>query len=148
APRDPAGGADVATDGEIDNPADHGADQGGTRPDPERVGAVVSSGIGGIITTLSAYDTFRTKGWKRVSPFTVPMLMPNGAAGWVSLEFGAKAGAHATVSACASSAEAIGYGIEMIRSGRADVVLAGGTEAAIHPLNFAAFSSMRAMSLR
>lgn len=116
--------------------------------DPDRLGAVVSSGIGGILTTLSAYDTFKEKGWKRVSPFTVPMLMPNGAAGWVGLEFGAKAGAHATVSACASSAEAIGYGIDMIRSGRADVVLAGGTEAAIHPLNIAAFASMRAMSTR
>jgi 3-oxoacyl-[acyl-carrier-protein] synthase II len=76
------------------------------------------------------------------------MLMPNGAAGWVGLEFGAKAGTHATVSACASSAEAIGYAIDMIRSGRADVVLAGGTEAAIHPLNIAAFASMRAMSTR
>jgi 3-oxoacyl-[acyl-carrier-protein] synthase II len=121
---------------------------GAAVPDADRVGAVVSSGIGGILTTLSAYDTFKAKGWKRVSPFTVPMLMPNGAAGWVGLEFGAKAGTHATVSACASSAEAIGYAIDMIRSGRADVVLAGGTEAAIHPLNIAAFASMRAMSTR
>jgi 3-oxoacyl-[acyl-carrier-protein] synthase II len=134
--------------GEAWRDAGFSTDDGGTRPDPERVGAVVSSGIGGIITTLSAYDTFKAKGWKRVSPFTVPMLMPNGAAGWVSLEFGARAGAHATVSACASSAEAVGYAIEMIRGGRADVVIAGGTEAAIHPLNVAAFASMRAMSTR
>jgi 3-oxoacyl-[acyl-carrier-protein] synthase II len=74
--------------------------------------------------------------------------MPNGAAGWLSIEFGAKAGAHATVSACASGAESIGYGIEMIRSGRADVVLAGGTEAAIMALNVGAFAAMRAMSTR
>jgi 3-oxoacyl-[acyl-carrier-protein] synthase II len=120
----------------------------GDTPDPDRVGVVVSSGIGGILTTLSAYDTFNARGWRRVSPFTVPMLMPNGSAGWIGVEFGAKAGTHATVSACASSAEAVGYAIEMIRSGRADVVIAGGTEAAIHPLNVAAFASMRAMSTR
>lgn len=120
----------------------------GFRVDSDRLGAVVSSGIGGIITTLDSYDTLREKGWKRVSPFAVPMLMPNGAAGQVSIEFGARAGAHAVASACASSAEAIGYGIDMIRCGRADVVIAGGTEAAIHQLNLAAFASMRAMSTR
>ena len=76
------------------------------------------------------------------------MLMPNGAAGWLSIEFGAKAGAHALVSACASGAEAIGYGIDMIRSGRADVVIAGGAEAAIMALNIGAFAVMRAMSTR
>jgi 3-oxoacyl-[acyl-carrier-protein] synthase II len=120
----------------------------GFRVDGDRLGAVVSSGIGGIITTLDNYDTLLAKGWKRVSPFAVPMLMPNGAAGQVSIEFGAKAGAHALASACASSAEAIGYSIDMIRNGRADVVIAGGTEAAIHQLNLAAFASMRAMSTR
>jgi 3-oxoacyl-[acyl-carrier-protein] synthase II len=76
------------------------------------------------------------------------MLMPNGAAGWISIEFGARAGAHALVSACASGAETIGYGIDMIRSGRADVVVAGGAEAAIMALNIAAFAVMRAMSTR
>ncbi len=76
------------------------------------------------------------------------MLMPNGSAGWISMEIGARAGAHALVSACASGAEAIGYGIDMIRTGRADVVLAGGTEAAIMPLNIGAFAVMRAMSTR
>jgi 3-oxoacyl-[acyl-carrier-protein] synthase II len=120
----------------------------GFHVDSDRLGAVVSSGIGGIITTLDSYDTLREKGWKRVSPFAVPMLMPNGAAGQVSIEFGAQAGAHALASACASSAEAIGYGIDMIRNGRADIVIAGGTEAAIHQLNLAAFASMRAMSTR
>src|ERR1700757_1825944 len=76
------------------------------------------------------------------------MLMPNGSAGWISMEFGARAGAHSLVSACASGAEAIGYGIDMIRSWRADVVRAGGTEAAIMALNIGAFAVMRAMSTR
>ncbi|MGO8883071.1 MAG: beta-ketoacyl-ACP synthase II [Streptosporangiaceae bacterium] len=116
--------------------------------DPERLGVVVSSGIGGVASTLSAYDTLREKGWQRLSPFTVPMLMPNGSAGWISMEIGARAGVHTTVSACASGAEAIGYGMDMIRSGRADVVLAGGTEAAIMQLNIAAFAAMRALSTR
>lgn len=116
--------------------------------DPERLGVVVGSGIGGITTILAAYDTFKEKGWQRLSPFTVPMLMPNGAAGWIGIEVGARAGVHATVSACATGAESIGYAIEMIRSGRADVVVAGGTEAAIHPLNIGSFAAMRAMSTR
>jgi 3-oxoacyl-[acyl-carrier-protein] synthase II len=124
-----------------------GADDG-FRVDGDRLGAVVSSGIGGISTTLEGYDNLKSKGWKRVSPFAVPMLMPNGSAGVVSIEFGARAGAHALASACASSAEAVGYGIDMIRAGRADIVIAGGTEAAIVALNLAAFSSMRAMSTR
>jgi 3-oxoacyl-[acyl-carrier-protein] synthase II len=113
---------------------------------PRRLGAVVASGIGGVTTLLDQYDVLKEKGARRVSPHTVPMLMPNGPAANVGLEFNAQAGVHSTVSACASGAEAIGYAIEMIRSGRADVVVAGGTEAAIHPLPIAAFSSMMAMS--
>ncbi|KOX19068.1 beta-ketoacyl-ACP synthase II [Nocardiopsis sp. NRRL B-16309] len=124
------------------------ADAGTPEVDPLRLGVVVSSGIGGILTILEQYDTFREKGWKRVSPFTVPMLMPNSPAAAVSLEFTARAGAHAPVSACASSAEAIANGVDMIRAGRADIVIAGGTEAAIHPLNIASFASMRALSTR
>jgi 3-oxoacyl-[acyl-carrier-protein] synthase II len=124
------------------------ADAGAPEVPPERLGVVVSSGIGGISTTLAAYDTLRDRGWQRLSPFTVPMLMPNGSAGWIGIELGARAGVHTTVSACASGAEAIGYAIEMIRTGRADVVLAGGTEAAIIPLNIAAFAAMRALSTR
>ncbi|GAB2457715.1 beta-ketoacyl-ACP synthase II [Streptosporangium sandarakinum] len=123
-------------------------DSGIEKVDPERLGVVVGSGIGGITTILAAYDTFKERGWQRLSPYTVPMLMPNGAAGWIGIEVGARAGVHATVSACATGAESIGYAIEMIRSGRADVVVAGGTEAAIHPLNIGSFSAMRAMSLR
>ena len=124
------------------------ADAGAPAVDPYRLGVAVTSGIGGIGSTLAAYDTLNEKGWNRISPFTVPMLMPNGAAGWLSIEFGAKAGAHALVSACASGAESIGYGIDMIRSGRADVVIAGGAEAAIMALNIGAFAVMRAMSTR
>jgi 3-oxoacyl-[acyl-carrier-protein] synthase II len=124
------------------------ADAGAPELDPERLGVAVTSGIGGIGSTLAAYDTLNEKGWQRISPYTVPMLMPNGSAGWISMELGAHAGAHSLVSACASGAEAIGYGIDMIRSGRADVVVAGGTEAAIMPLNIGAFAVMRAMSTR
>jgi 3-oxoacyl-[acyl-carrier-protein] synthase II len=124
------------------------ADAGAPEVEPYRLGVAVSSGIGGIGSTLTAYDTLRERGWDRISPYTVPMLMPNGAAGWISIELGAKAGAHALVSACASGAESIGYGIGMIRSGRADVVVAGGTEAAIMALNVGAFAAMRAMSTR
>jgi 3-oxoacyl-[acyl-carrier-protein] synthase II len=124
------------------------ADAGSPTVDPWRLGVAVTSGIGGIGSTLTAYDTLHDRGWERISPYTVPMLMPNGAAGWISIEFGARAGAHALVSACASGAETIGYGIDMIRSGRADVVLAGGAEAAILALNIGAFAAMRAMSTR
>ena len=83
---------------------------------------------------------------RRVSPHTVPMLMPNSPSANVGLDVNARAGVHTPVSACASGAEAIGYAIEMIRTGRADVVVAGGTEAAIHPLPIAAFGNMMAMS--
>ncbi|MEV6316202.1 beta-ketoacyl-ACP synthase II [Streptomyces sp. NPDC051776] len=114
--------------------------------DPDRLGAVIASGIGGVTTLLDQYDVLREKGVRRVSPHTVPMLMPNSPAANVGLEVGARAGVHTPVSACASGAEAIGYAIEMIRTGRADVVVAGGTEAAIHPLPIAAFGNMMAMS--
>jgi 3-oxoacyl-[acyl-carrier-protein] synthase II len=114
--------------------------------DPDRLGAVVASGIGGVTTLLGQYDILRDQGSRKVSPHTVPMLMPNSPAANVGIELNARAGVHTPVSACASGAEAIGYAIEMIRSGRADVVVAGGTEAAIHPLPVAAFANMMAMS--
>ncbi|SCD84222.1 beta-ketoacyl-ACP synthase II [Streptomyces sp. PpalLS-921] len=113
---------------------------------PERLGSVVASGIGGVTTLLDQYDVLKEKGVRRVSPHTVPMLMPNGPSANVGLEVNARAGVHTPVSACASGAEAIGYAVEMIRTGRADVVVAGGTEAAIHPLPIAAFANMMAMS--
>ncbi|WP_030167028.1 beta-ketoacyl-[acyl-carrier-protein] synthase family protein [Spirillospora albida] len=122
--------------------------EGGFLVDGDRLGVVVSSGIGGLHTALNSYDVYREKGWSRVSPFTVPMLMPNGASGHVGIEFGAMAGSHALVSACASSGEAVGYAIDMIRTGRADVVICGGTESCIHPLQMASFGAMRAMSTR
>ncbi|WP_242906196.1 beta-ketoacyl-[acyl-carrier-protein] synthase family protein [Actinomadura terrae] len=121
---------------------------GGFTVDGERLGVVVSSGIGGLHTALDSYDVYKEKGWSRVSPFTVPMLMPNGASGHVGIEFGAMAGSHALVSACASSGEAVGYAVDMIRAGRADVIICGGTESCIHPLQMASFGSMRAMSTR
>ncbi|TRW46875.1 beta-ketoacyl-[acyl-carrier-protein] synthase family protein [Georgenia yuyongxinii] len=124
------------------------ADAGTPEIDGERLGVVIGSGIGGIWTTLTAWDTVKEKGARRVLPLTVPMLMANSPAANVSVYFGAKAGAHAPISACASGAEAIGYGVEMIRSGRADVVIAGGTEAAIHPLPLASFAKMQALSTR
>jgi 3-oxoacyl-[acyl-carrier-protein] synthase II len=124
------------------------AHAGSPEVDPDRLAVVVSSGIGGVASTIAAYDTMNDKGWQRLSPYTVPMLMPNGAAGWIAIELNARAEVHTTVSACASGAEAIGYAIDMIRAGRADVVLAGGTEAAIIPLNVAAFAAMRALSTR
>ncbi|MFD0284721.1 beta-ketoacyl-[acyl-carrier-protein] synthase family protein [Streptomyces lutosisoli] len=114
--------------------------------DPDRLGTVIASGIGGVTTLLDQYDVLKEKGVRRVSPHTVPMLMPNGPSANVGLLVGARAGVHTPVSACASGAEAIGYAIEMIRTGRADVVVAGGTEAAIHPLPIAAFGNMMAMS--
>jgi 3-oxoacyl-[acyl-carrier-protein] synthase II len=113
---------------------------------PDRLGAVIASGIGGVTTLLDQYDVLKEKGVRRVSPHTVPMLMPNGPSANVGLAVNARAGVHTPVSACASGAEAIGYAIEMIRTGRADVVVAGGTEAAIHPLPIAAFGNMMAMS--
>ncbi|MFE7570041.1 beta-ketoacyl-ACP synthase II [Streptomyces sp. NPDC057539] len=114
--------------------------------DPDRLGTVIASGIGGVTTLLDQYDVLKERGERRVSPHTVPMLMPNSPSANVSLEVGARAGVHTPVSACASGAEAVGYAVEMIRTGRADVVVAGGTEAAVHPLPIAAFANMMAMS--
>lgn len=116
--------------------------------DTERLAVVVGSGIGGAQTLLAQDDILEASGARRVSPHTVPMLMPNGPAAYVGLEYGAKAGVHAPTSACATGAEAVAWGLDIIRSGRADVVIAGGTEAVIHPLPIAGFASMRAMSTR
>ena len=120
----------------------------GTGPDPERLGVAIGTGIGGVHTLLDNYKVLLDTGPRRVSPLAVPMLMPNSAAAHVGLDLGAKAGVHTSVSACASGNEALAYGLEMIRAGRADVVVAGGTEAAIHPLPMSAFANMRALSTR
>jgi 3-oxoacyl-[acyl-carrier-protein] synthase II len=124
------------------------ADAGSPELEPERIGVVIASGIGGVTTLLDAYDTLKERGARRVLPMTVPMLMPNGPAALVGLELTARAGVHTPVSACSSGAEAIAYAVDMIRSGRADVVAAGGTEAAIHPLPLAGFAAMQALSTR
>ncbi|WP_433726222.1 beta-ketoacyl-ACP synthase II [Actinoplanes sp. CA-051413] len=116
--------------------------------DPERFAVSFGSGIGGAQTLLNQDDILEASGPRRVSPHTVPMLMPNGPAAWVGLELGAQAGVHSMASACATGAEALSLGLDIIRSGRADVVMAGGTEAVIHPLPIAGFASMRAMSTR
>ena len=124
------------------------ADAGSPEMDGDRLGVVIGTGIGGVLTLLANYDLLREKGPRRVHPLAIPMLMPNSAAAHVGLDLGARAGVHTPVSACASGAEAMSYAVDMIRSGRADVVVAGGTEAAIHPLNMAAFSQMQALSTR
>ena len=123
-------------------------DAGSPDVDKERLGVVIASGIGGVITLLDQYDNLKEKGARGVSPHTVPMLMPNGPAANVGLELQAKAGVHTPVSACASGAEAIGYALEMIRSNRADVIVSGGVEAAIHQLPMAGFAAMKALSTR
>ncbi|HEY1117927.1 MAG TPA: beta-ketoacyl-[acyl-carrier-protein] synthase family protein, partial [Acidimicrobiales bacterium] len=114
--------------------------------DPERLGVAVASGIGGVTTLLANYDALQEKGARRVSPLAVPMLMPNAPAANISLYVGARAGVHTPVSACASGNEGVALATDQIRLGRADVVLAGGTEAAIHPLPMAAFAQMMALS--
>ncbi|MGH3322545.1 MAG: beta-ketoacyl-ACP synthase II [Streptosporangiaceae bacterium] len=124
------------------------ADAGSPEVDGERLGTVVGTGIGGLITMMDAYDTYKERGYRRLSPYTVTKFMPNGPAATLSMEFGAKAGAHAAVGACASGAEALAAGLEMIRGGRADTVIVGGTEAAIHPIAVASFCAMMALSTR
>jgi 3-oxoacyl-[acyl-carrier-protein] synthase II len=124
------------------------ADAGAPEVDPLRLAACMGTGIGGVWTLLDQWDTLREKGPRRVFPLAVPMLMPNAASAAVSLEIGARAGAHTPVSACASGLEAMGYAYEMIRSGRADVAVAGGTEGAVHALPIAGFAAMQALSTR
>ncbi len=124
------------------------ADSGIAEVDHDRLAVAFATGIGGVWTLLDAWDTLREKGTRRVLPMTVPMLMPNGVAAAVSLDLGARAGAHTPVSACASGTEALHLGLELIRSGKADVVVCGGAEAAIHPMPIAAFASMHALSRR
>jgi 3-oxoacyl-[acyl-carrier-protein] synthase II len=116
--------------------------------DPTRVAVVIGTGIGGVTSLLTQHDILREKGPGRVSPLMIPMNMPNGSAAYVGLEIGARAGVHTTVSACASGAEAIAAGLDLIALDRADIVVVGGTEACIHPLNIAGFAQMRAMSTR
>lgn len=122
------------------------ADAGRPVVAPERLAVVIGTGVGGLLTAFRQDDVLEAGGVRRVSPHTLPMLMANGPAAWVSIELGARAGAHAPVSACASGAEAIAMGLDLIRLGRADVVVAGGAESCIHPTTLAAFAQAKAVS--
>jgi 3-oxoacyl-[acyl-carrier-protein] synthase II len=116
--------------------------------DPHRVAVVIGTGIGGVTSLMAQHDVLLEKGPSRVSPLMIPMNMPNGPAAYVGLQIGARAGVHTPVSACASGAEAIAYGLDLLQLGRADLVVVGGTEACIHPLTITGFAQMRAMSTR
>lgn len=124
------------------------ADAGAPEVEPERLAVVFGTGLGGGGTLVEQYDRCQELGPDRVSPFTVTMLMPNGPAAAVSMDLGARGGAHAPTSACASGAEAIALGAALLRRGLADVVVAGGTEACLGRLSIAAFARMGALSRR
>lgn len=124
------------------------ADAGSPEVAPERLGVDYATGIGGIWTLLDAWDTLRERGPRRVLPMTVPMLMPNAAAAAISMHFEARAFARTVASACASSTESLANAYEHLQLGLADVVIAGGSESAIHPITLASFSSMQALSRR
>ncbi len=124
------------------------ADAGSPSVEPERLAVEFATGIGGVWTLLDAYDTLKEKGPRRVMPMTVPMLMPNGPAAAIGMEISARGGVRTSVSACASSTEAIANALNRLRSGEVDVIVAGGSEAAIHPMPIAAFASMHALSRR
>ncbi|MEY4990765.1 MAG: beta-ketoacyl-ACP synthase [Actinomycetota bacterium] len=115
---------------------------------PERLAVDFATGIGGVWTLLDAYDTLKERGPRRVLPMTVPMLMPNGPAAAIGMDLGARAGVRTAVSACASGNESIANALQRIQLGQADVVVAGGAEAAIHPMPIAAFAAMHALSKR
>ncbi|HEU5471391.1 MAG TPA: beta-ketoacyl-ACP synthase II [Actinophytocola sp.] len=119
-----------------------------TAVDPDRLAVVIGTGIGGAMTLLNQDDLLESAGLRKVSPLTVPMLMPNGPAAHVGLDLKARAGVHAPVSACASGAEALAWGWRMLRSGEADVVVAGGAEACITGITMAGFTQARTMSTR
>ena len=126
---------------------DWDADEG-SQVDSRRLIVSLASGIGGLHSLLNNWDAHRDKGYRRVSPFTIPMLMANAPAANVGLQVHAKAGVHTPVSACASSNEAIALALDQLRLGRADIAVVGGTEATIHPLPIAAFGQMQALSRR
>ena len=124
------------------------ADAGLSGIAPERLGVDWATGIGGVWSLLNAWDVLREKGPRRVMPLTVPMLMPNAPSAAVSMHLEARAYARTVASACASSTESISNAYEHLQAGLADVVIAGGSEAAIHPITIASFASMQALSKR
>jgi len=117
-------------------------------PDPDRTGVIIASGIGGMTTFVDQVELYLTRGPDRVSPFFIPMFIPDIAAGLVSIRYGLKGPNFCTVSACASSAHAIGEAFDLIRLGRSDCMVTGGTEAAIHGVAIAGFQNMKALSTR
>ncbi len=121
---------------------------GGGFPAPDRTGVVIGSGIGGIATFEEQCKIYLEKGPGRVSPFFVPMFIPDMAAGLVAMRYGVTGPNFCTVSACASSAHAIGEAYRTIQRGDADAMIAGGAEAAITPLSIAGFANMKALSSR
>jgi len=123
-------------------------DAGSPDVEPERLGVDYATGIGGLWSLLDAWDVLREKGPRRVLPMTVPMLMPNAAAAAVSMRFEARAFARTVASACASSTESLVNAYEHLQAGLADVIIAGGSESAIHPITMASFASMQALSKR
>jgi 3-oxoacyl-[acyl-carrier-protein] synthase II len=123
------------------------ADPDNPRVEPERLAVIIGTGIGGAVTLLTQDDILENDGVRKVSPLTIPMLMPNGPAAHVGLELKARAGVHAPVSACASGAEALAWGWRMLKAGEVDVVVAGGAEACITGIPLAGFSQMRAMCI-
>lgn len=118
------------------------------RPEADRVGAVVGSGVGGLQTLHTEIDKLLTKGPDRVNPLLVPMMIPNMGAAHVSLELGTKGPLSATCTACAAGSDAIGYAARIIRHGDAEVMFAGGSEAPVSPVGVAGFAAARALSLR
>ena len=125
--------------------ADSGVD---VAADPDRIGASIATGIGGLKSFQDCYDVLRDRGPDRVSPFSIPCIIPNMGAGWVSIELGTKGPLMSECTACAASNMAIGDALDAIRLGRADVMFAGGTEAPITPVGIAGFDAMRALSRR
>jgi len=124
------------------------ADAGLPEVEPERLAVDWATGIGGVWTLLDAWDTLRERGPRRVLPMTVPMLMPNGPGAAIGMDLHARAGIATVVSACASSTESLVNAYNRLQAGLADVVIAGGSEAAIHPLPIASFAAMQALSKR
>ena len=114
----------------------------------DRIGASIATGIGGLRSFQECYDTLITRGPDRVNPFAIPAIIPNLGAGWVSIELGTRGPLGSQCTACAASNMAIGDGLDAIRLGRADVMLCGGTEAAVNEVGIAGFAAMRALSLR
>src|ERR671919_2966356 len=116
--------------------------------EPDRVGVAVATGIGGLKAYQDCYDTLRDRGPDRVNPFSIPAIIPNMGAAWVSMELGTKGPLSSQCTACAASNMAIGESVDAIRLGRAEVMLAGGTEAGVTPTGISGFSAMRALSRR